>query len=231
MTAGLLLSQDGQVWTTQSITASVPANPVGQSPSTAIGTGSVAYFDTSQNLITGSQVAFHYSSSLAQLRISGSSQASLLVGVKEGIGSGTGIGLANTGSIQGRNSGDTAFVTIASISSSNNPVIGDATTTTIYQGGARVMRNYITGTYSSSVGDYYLGTSSSAQFILTLPTAGPGRVLVVQDEGGSAATNAVTMSVPVGLKLNGTTNGTYILNTNYAGKSFISDGTNWFFAS
>jgi len=86
----------------------------------------------------------------------------------------------------------------------------------------------LTGTVTVSESDYYLGVNSAAAVTLNLPdaaSAGSGKIYVIKDETGQAATNAITID-PFGAQLiDG--QATYQINVNYESVSIMCDGNNW----
>ena len=76
--------------------------------------------------------------------------------------------------------------------------------------------------------DYYLSCDvSSGVLEIDLPDAGnQGRVVIVKDSGGDAATNNITVTTVTGTDLiDGAT--TFVMNTNYEAANFLDNGTSW----
>lgn len=86
-----------------------------------------------------------------------------------------------------------------------------------------------TATYtvdSGSTADYQIFCNRSGTIAITLPTPTNGRVLIIKDISGAAATNNITISQHASEKIDGAN--TYVLNFNYESITLTSDGTNWF---
>ncbi len=86
-------------------------------------------------------------------------------------------------------------------------------------------------TYDLLTTDYILNvtyTSTGAVTSLTLPTAQviSGRMIIIKDAAGNAATNTITIDTEGGQNIDGAS--TYVMNGNYDAISLYSDGTNWF---
>ena len=79
---------------------------------------------------------------------------------------------------------------------------------------------------TTTTDDVIYTDSTSNAITITLPTATNGRVLVIQDKTGKAATNHITVTPPGTVQINGV-NASVLLGVNYGGWVFISDGTNW----
>ena len=76
--------------------------------------------------------------------------------------------------------------------------------------------------------DYYLSCDVSADvLVIDLPDAGnAGRVVIVKDSGGDAATNNITVTTVTGTDtIDGATS--FVMNTNYEAANFIDNGTSW----
>ena len=71
-------------------------------------------------------------------------------------------------------------------------------------------------------------TSTGAVTALTLPTAQvvAGRVLVIKDAAGNAATNTITIDTQGAETIDGAA--TFVINSNYGAINLYSDGSNWF---
>lgn len=80
------------------------------------------------------------------------------------------------------------------------------------------------GTYTALSTDEYIGVTGTAGAVINLTGTGlAGRRLIIQDEGGLAGTNAITLS-----STTGTVSGTVTISTNYGRLTPISNGSNWF---
>jgi hypothetical protein len=84
--------------------------------------------------------------------------------------------------------------------------------------------------YSISTSDYLVGVTSLAvapSIGLPLPSlVGTGKTFIVKDEVGGALTTNITIRSEGEKNIDGASSTT--LNTNYASKTFYSDGANWF---
>ena len=84
--------------------------------------------------------------------------------------------------------------------------------------------------YTASVSDYLIGiTSLSYAASVGLPRpkdVGPGKTYIVKDEVGSSTTTTITIRSVGEENIDGASSAT--ITTNYASKSFYSDGANWF---
>lgn len=96
--------------------------------------------------------------------------------------------------------------------------------------GQRVNRRAQSGSYSTTTTDYLIGITSLA----TAPTielprprlVGIGKVYIVKDEAGGAASTTITVRSGGEENLDGATTST--LTTNYQSRRYYSDGANWF---
>lgn len=96
--------------------------------------------------------------------------------------------------------------------------------------GQIVSRTAASGSYSTATSDYIIGITSLA----TAPTiglprprnVGVGKVYIVKDEIGGAASTTITVRSGGEETIDGATTST--LTTNYQSKSFYTDGSNWF---
>lgn len=70
-------------------------------------------------------------------------------------------------------------------------------------------------------------TDTSAARTITLPTAVgvTGKMYMIKDESGAAATNNITIATTSSQKIDGAS--TRVINTNYGFMSVYSDGANW----
>lgn len=96
--------------------------------------------------------------------------------------------------------------------------------------GLMVARKAMTGTYTVSVSDFLIGITSlavSADVGLPRPRdVGIGKLYIVKDEVGGAASTTITVRSVGEENLDGASTST--LTTNYQAKSFYTDGANWF---
>ena len=159
-------------------------------------------------------VGIGHSSSVALLHVSSSGDAALF-------------------RVDGATAGNVLFVT-----GSGRVGIGTTTPThpltvvgASYLSGALVhKRTAVTNDYSVALTDYYLGVDSTSNTVdLTLPaasTAVEGQTYVVKDEGGNAATNAITVLRSASDTIDGNTS--VALAVPYSALSLYTDGANWF---
>jgi hypothetical protein len=90
---------------------------------------------------------------------------------------------------------------------------------------------YRTGTAASvsSAGQTIIGVTNTATAVtITLATAdvAPGRIIIVKDESGGAATNNITVNTQGGQKIDNVSSVT--ISANYGVVRVYSDGNNWF---
>lgn len=101
---------------------------------------------------------------------------------------------------------------------------------TVMKKGWKLPRNAQSSNYTTVMTDTYIGvTSTAAARTITLiaaATAGAGKVYVIKDESGGAATNNITIDGNASETIDGAT--TKIINTNYGSYTIICDGSNWF---
>ncbi len=128
--------------------------------------------------------------------------------------------------------GDGTFSLRTSVSGGGT-VSGTLTVTglTTMSGGTKYQRvGSGAGNYVVLSSDYIVGKTgiTAGGDSVTLPsavTAGNGRVYVIKDESGTAATNNITVSSASG-NIDGVS--TFVMTTNYQSITVHSDGTNWF---
>ena len=98
-------------------------------------------------------------------------------------------------------------------------------------GGVVYNRSLVSGNYSLSARDYYLGVDTSQNPVsLTLPSASlleTGQTFVVKDEGGSANTNNITIQVSDSDLIDG--QNSVILESPFASIQLYCNGTDKFF--
>jgi len=95
--------------------------------------------------------------------------------------------------------------------------------------GYRMKRTATATSVSAATTDYLIGvTSTAAARTITLPTAvgSAGKVYIVKDESGGAATNNITIATTSSQTIDGAASGT--ISTNYGLSKVYSDGANWF---
>jgi len=137
--------------------------------------------------------------------------------------------------------GSSTLTTASTVSISGAPVAGtNATITNTYalqvesgvtrlNGGQIAKRTATAVSVSADYDDYIIGVTSTASVrTITLPTAVnvAGRVYIVKDESGGAATNNITIATTSSQTIDGAS--TKVINTNYGFYWVYSDGANWF---
>ena len=83
--------------------------------------------------------------------------------------------------------------------------------------------------YTATTSDFIIGvdTSSSAVTVtLDSDLVSEGRVIIINDEGGNAGTNNITVATEGSEKIDG--NATATISTDNASLRLYSDGTNWY---
>lgn len=97
-------------------------------------------------------------------------------------------------------------------------------------GGLKVKRYATAVDYTATASDYYIGvTDTSALRTITLPaaaSAGEGKVLVIKDESGAAATNTIVIDGDGAETIDGAA--TYVIQINYEAVSLVCSGSAWF---
>jgi hypothetical protein len=105
----------------------------------------------------------------------------------------------------------------------------DPVSTLDVKGSQSVHRTAAAGDYTATDNDYYIGvTNTAADRSISLPTASGrvGRVYIIKDESGGAATHPIRVRAREGEKIDGTALST--IGTNYGVLRVISTGTSWF---
>jgi|688.fasta_scaffold17529_6 hypothetical protein len=96
-------------------------------------------------------------------------------------------------------------------------------------GSSIINRIEVTGSYSPTPSDYYIGVDSSVPggaITITLPLAaeaGNGKVFVIKDEGGNCSVRNITIAPSGSEQLDGAALG-YTLVVNYEAITVVSDG-------
>ena len=105
----------------------------------------------------------------------------------------------------------------------------DPASTLHVKGSQSVQRTPVQTDYVVTDGDYYIGvTSTEAPATVTLPAAAgrEGRVYIIKDESGEAATRPITVKAQAGETIDGAE--TMTISTNYGVLRVVSSGTSWF---
>jgi hypothetical protein len=84
--------------------------------------------------------------------------------------------------------------------------------------------NVATATYTALSTDYFLCVLTNGLVTITLPAGVLGRVYMVKDCFGAAATNPITIQGTGGQLVDGST---ATINTNFGSLQFIFNGTDW----
>lgn len=86
--------------------------------------------------------------------------------------------------------------------------------------------NSVSSNTSASAGETYLVDSSGGAVTITLPSPVTNTYVRIKDSAGAADTNFITVDTPGAATIDGAA--TYVVDSEYAAKVFVSDGTNWF---
>ena len=88
--------------------------------------------------------------------------------------------------------------------------------------------NVTTAAYTAKAGDRVIGVNRAGAVTITLPTAEvrKGRTYTIKDESGAAATNTITVDTEGSETIDGSA--TDVISADFGGKTYYSDGTNWF---
>lgn len=87
----------------------------------------------------------------------------------------------------------------------------------------------VTGaSYTAKAGDQVIGVNRAGVVAVTPPSAEVrlGRIYMIKDESGSAATNNITIATEGSENIDGAT--TAVLAEDYGNRTIYSDGSNWF---
>lgn len=112
-------------------------------------------------------------------------------------------------------------------SATDRMIINNTDTRTVH--GRRLARAAYSSTSNIAVTDDYVGADSSGGAItLTLQSVAAlsGKRYIIKDEGGSAASNNITIATQGSETIDGAS--TFVINTSYMSKTVISDGSDWF---
>ncbi len=82
--------------------------------------------------------------------------------------------------------------------------------------------------YTAKAGDRVIGVNRAGAVTITLPSSEvrKGRTYTIKDESGAAAVNNITVAAEGPEKIDDSA--TDVISENYGGKSYYSDGSNWF---
>jgi len=99
-----------------------------------------------------------------------------------------------------------------------------------FKGGQRVKVTPVSSDYTVEEGDYIVAVDTSSSAVtVTIPTAlvkKTGYVLIIDDQGGNAGSNNITVATAGSEKIDGAASAT--ISTNYASIALYSDGSNWY---
>ena len=136
----------------------------------------------------------------------------------------------NSGGIVGPTGGNINVVGTGSVTVTGNP--GTSTLTIAVTGTTEVIPyvsvNHAASPYTALATDYYISADVTAGVVsIFLPNAPvTGRVYIVKDKVGLAATSNITVTTPGGtVTIDGVTS--YAMNTAYQSLQVIFDGTNY----
>lgn len=106
---------------------------------------------------------------------------------------------------------------------------GASTAIHTLNGGIKGVIRTITGnlTVDTTTTDYIILCNNSGAINVTLPTPTSGRILIIKDKAGTAATNNVTIVRNGSERIEGLS-ASYVLQTNFGGVVLTSDGTDWY---
>ena len=96
-------------------------------------------------------------------------------------------------------------------------------------GGMRVKHTSTTSNYTTKESDFIIGvdtTSAAVTITLASETVTKGRVVIINDEGGHAATNNITIAKEGSETIDGSA--TTSISSNNGTVRLYSDGSNWF---
>lgn len=107
-----------------------------------------------------------------------------------------------------------------------DPIISDAT----FDSSIKINRTTTAISYAVLATDFYIGvTSTAAPRTITLEAAaeaGAGRMLIIKDESGGAATNNITIDAATTELIDGSQ--TFTMSNNFQSITLICTGTAWF---
>jgi|10_taG_2_1085330.scaffolds.fasta_scaffold29437_2 hypothetical protein len=109
-------------------------------------------------------------------------------------------------------------------------VSGNYSTPAAYlSGGVRFRRRAVSGAYTASAGDYFLGVDTSAAVSISLDATSfdDGQVLVIKDEAGSASTNVITLTAAVAQTID-VDYRSVVIESPFGAVNLYTDSTNWF---
>jgi len=99
-----------------------------------------------------------------------------------------------------------------------------------FKGGQRVHVVSKSANYTVQEGDYIIGVDTTSSAVtVTIPTAlvrKAGYVLIIDDKGGNAGSNNITVATEGSEKIDGAASAT--ISTDYASLALYTDGSNWY---
>jgi hypothetical protein len=127
------------------------------------------------------------------------------------------------------NTVDTGNTSIANATASVATIgIVGSTAVQIINGGISYTTRTVTASFTidTTTTDYYVLCNQSAAITITLPAPTNGRTLIIKDISGTANTNNITVARHASELIEGIA-ASKIIQGNYDGETFMSDGTNW----
>ena len=122
------------------------------------------------------------------------------------------------GGITTSDDGSTLLQVAGNISANGSKVITFATLPNI----SILSTHLVSGSsYNINQDDYYVGVNHAGAVALTLPVGQTGQTVVVKDESGAASIYPITVSPQVGDSIEGSVNGSFEMNINNMGLTFI----------
>ena len=98
-----------------------------------------------------------------------------------------------------------------------------------FKAGQKVKVVSKTANYTAKESDYIIAVDTSGGAVtITLPTSAlkAGKVYIIDDKGGNAGSNNITVATEGSEKIDGAASAT--ISTNYASLALYSDGSNWY---
>jgi len=102
--------------------------------------------------------------------------------------------------------------------------------TTHLSGGVRFRRYYVTGAYSASASDYFLGVDTASEAIsisLDATLFADGQTLVIKDENGNANANNITLTASSAQKID-VNYRSVTIESSFGAINLYTDSNNWF---
>lgn len=134
-----------------------------------------------------------------------------------------GIGVGNVADVSIRGT------STVSVRGDTSVTLGYTASTIIHQGALRFTTRAVSGniTIDTTTTDFILHVDTAAARSITLPAPTDGRVLIIKDKTGSAATNNITIVRHASEKIEGVA-ASYVIDTDWGWVQLTSDGTDWY---